>query len=74
MAIVSVNFTDKDMVDISITINTYGEVKKRMNNFMMDSADQYIRIYRQRKGQWGEWFEHWAKVDGRNVIVKQGWQ
>lgn len=60
--------------DVSLTIKTYAEVKRRMNAFMNDSFDEYIRVYRHRRGEWGEWREVWIKQGKKNVIIKQGWQ
>ena len=38
----------------------------------------YVR-YTDEKGnangiKWGEWFELWGKVGGKNKIIKEGWQ
>ena len=59
--------------DVSLRISTYAEVKRRMNAFMNDSFDEYIRVYRHRRGEWGEWFEHWQLVNGKPKVIKEGW-
>lgn len=70
----SVSYRNQQGKDVSLMVNTYAEVKKRMNAFMNDSFDEYIRVYRHRRGEWGEWFEHWVKQGKKNVIIKEGWQ
>ena len=53
---------------------TYAEVKKRMKDLLKISDNNEVSVYRHRRGEWGEWFEHWQKQGRKNVIVKQGWQ
>ena len=69
----SVSYRNQQEKDVSLRVNTYADVKKRMNAFMNDSCDDYIRVYRHRRGEWGEWFEHWERQGGKNVIIKEGW-
>ena len=69
----SVSYRNQQGKDVSLRVNTYADVKKRMNAFMNDSCDDYIRVYRHRRGEWGEWFEHWERQGGKNVIIKEGW-
>lgn len=58
----------------SFTLPTYAEVKKRIAEFLNDSDDTMVCVYRERRGQWGEWFEHWQfNAERKPVIVKQGW-
>lgn len=33
----------------------------------------YVGVYRSRRGEWGEWFEHWKLEDGKLVKIKEGW-
>lgn len=70
----SVYYRNEKGENISLSLPTYAEVKKRMNAFMKDSFDECVSVYRHRRGEWGEWFEHWQKQGKKNVIVKQGWQ
>jgi hypothetical protein len=70
----SVYYRNERGENISLSLPTYAEVKKRMNAFMKDSFDECVNVYRHRRGEWGEWFEHWQKQGKKNVIVKQGWQ
>jgi hypothetical protein len=69
-----VYYRNRGGIGVSVRVNTYTEVKKRMDMFMNDSSDNFIRVYRHRRGEWGEWFEHWTKTGGKNKIIKQGWQ
>jgi|LSQX01.1.fsa_nt_gb hypothetical protein len=59
---------------VGYTIPTYAEVKKRMAEFLNDADDNTVCVYRKRRGNWGEWFEHWQfNYKRKPVIVKQGW-
>lgn len=69
-----VMYRDNNGSNVSLTIKTYAEVKRKMNAFMNDSVNDCVSVYRHRRGEWGEWFEHWEKQGNKNVIVKQGWQ
>ena len=53
---------------------TYAEIKKRMKDLLAISDDNEVTVNRHRRGQWGEWYEKWAMVNGKPTIVKQGWQ
>ena len=53
---------------------TYSEVKKRMKYLLEVSDNNEVSVYRHRRGEWGEWFEKWAMINGRPQIWKQGWQ
>lgn len=70
----TVSYRDNNGSNVSFSIKTYAEVKKRMNAFMNDSFDECVSVYRHRRGEWGEWCEDWQKQGSKNVIVKQGWQ
>ena len=70
----TVSYRDNNGSNVSFSVKTYAELKKRMNAFMYDSFDECVSVYRHRRGEWGEWFEHWQKQGRKNVIVKQGWQ
>ena len=59
---------------IQLEVSSYANVKKRMREFLGLSQDNLVRVYRQRRGQSGEWFELWAMVDGKPKIVKESWQ
>jgi hypothetical protein len=70
----TVSYRDNNGSNISLTVKTYTEVKRRMKAFMNDSFDENVSVYRSRRGEWGEWFEHWSKVGGKCKIIKEGWQ
>jgi hypothetical protein len=72
MAIVS--YTKENMERVTLTFNTYREVKRKMKAFMNDSFDENVYVYRKRRGEWGEWYEHWARIGSKCEIYKQGWQ
>jgi hypothetical protein len=37
------------------------------------SNRDYVTVCRSRRGEWGEWFEHW-KLEGENISeIKHGW-
>jgi hypothetical protein len=70
----TVSYINENGKNISLTLPKYSEVKKRMNAFMKDSFDEYITVYRHRRGEWGEWYEKWAKTGKKCKIIEQGWQ
>lgn len=55
--------------------NTYAELKKALKDYILSNhiGDDYVSVNRSRRGEWGEWYEHWLKVNGKPTIVKQGW-
>ena len=56
------------------SFKTYRELKKHIKDILEDSIDVYVSVVRSKRGQWGEWFEHWQLNDSRKpVIIKQGW-
>ena len=70
----TVSYTDNNGKNKSFIVKTYAEVKRRMKAFMQDSFDENVSVYRHRRGEWGEWFEHWSKIGSKCQITKQGWQ
>lgn len=52
---------------------TYKEVKSKMKELIENSFCGEVNVYRSRRGEWGEWFEKWVRVNGKPAIVKQGW-
>jgi hypothetical protein len=55
--------------------NTYQEVKSRVKNCLKHEKPigNTISVSRSRRGEWGEWFEHWELINGKPKIVKEGW-
>ena len=66
---------DKHICNGSIqkSFGTYAEVKRRMRDLLEISNDNEVCVYRHRRGEWGEWFEHWSMVNGRPEITRSGW-
>ena len=56
------------------TYKTYVELKKDLRRVLAETNEDYISVYRSRKGEWGEWFEIWQLINGKPEIIKQGWQ
>jgi hypothetical protein len=56
------------------TYKTYRELKKNLHRVLAVTNEPYISVYRSRRGEWGEWFEHWALINGKLKIITQGWQ
>ena len=60
----------------TFSVKNYKLVKKNMLIYLNECFlnDPQVNVYRSRRGEWGEWFEHWELSNGKPVIVKQGWQ
>jgi len=56
------------------TYGTYAELKKQIKVLLEISDDNEVCVYRHRRGEWGEWFEKWAMINGKPQIFKKGWQ
>ena len=52
---------------------TYAKLKKSIGAILDKSHDGCAFVVRSRRGEWGEWFEHWELVNGVPTIVKEGW-
>jgi hypothetical protein len=53
---------------------TYAEVKKNMVDLLKESPNSSVTVYRHRRGEWGEWFEHWGWGGmGKPMIISSGW-
>lgn len=61
--------------DITKTFKTYAELKKALKDYILYNhiGDDYVSVNRSRRGEWGEWYEKWAQINGKSTIVKQGW-
>jgi len=61
-------------VTSQVYANTYRELKKAIKRCIEDGDEDMVYVYRSRRGQWGEWFEHWKlDDDGKPGIIKEGW-
>lgn len=56
-----------------VSFPTYQQLKKEIKKYLEESVTEYITVFRTRKGEWGEWFEHWQLVNGKPTIIKKGW-
>ena len=52
---------------------TYARLKYSMKALLNASFDECVYVVRSRRGEWGEWFEHWQLVNGKPTIIKEGW-
>jgi hypothetical protein len=53
---------------------TYTQLKKCIKDFIEQSKEKEIVVFRHRRGEWGEWFEYWRLNHERKpVITKSGW-
>ena len=59
---------------IGYTYPTYRILLSKIKQHLTESLDNEVRVYRSRRGEWGEWFEYWSLVNGKPKITKQGWQ
>lgn len=55
---------------------TYAELKKALKDYILDThiGENEVFVTRSRRGEWGEWFEKWVKINGKPTIIKKGWQ
>ena len=67
------NSYGKKSAYISVSYNTYRELKKNLKQHLKEHLETTISVHRSKRGQWGEWFEHWMLVDGKPKKVKEGW-
>jgi len=52
---------------------TYKELRKNLLSMLREDQENIVTVYRQRRGTWGEWFEKYGLLNGRPVLLKQGW-
>jgi hypothetical protein len=57
----------------SFNSQTYRKVKQNMRKYLERSYTGEVSIYRERRGEWGEWFENWILQNNKPTIIKQGW-
>jgi len=60
----------KSIVEV---FDTYRELKKNLKRILEENIEQHATVSRSRRGEWGEWFEHWQLINGKPTITKQGW-
>ena len=59
--------------EVSLIVPRYTDVKATIKTMIDDAVDGIVRVYRRRRGEWGEWFEHWQLVNGKPKVIKEGW-
>lgn len=53
---------------------TYAELKRNLKEHLEACIEDTVSVSRSRRGEWGEFFEHWGlDAERKPVIVKQGW-
>jgi hypothetical protein len=55
------------------TFPSYRELRKNLKDLLKSDPENIVTVYRQRRGEWGEWFEKWGLLNGRPVKLKEGW-
>jgi hypothetical protein len=57
-----------------VSFNTYAELKRNLKGYLEQTTESHIAVFRSRRGEWGEWFEHWELCsNGKPRIIKEGW-
>jgi len=59
--------------DACLVYQRYSDLKKDLPKHLSEAVDNKVQVYRKRRGQWGEWFEHWALDNGTPYIENEGW-
>lgn len=52
---------------------TYRILRREIKKYLEESIDDTITVFRTRRGEWGEFYEHWQLHRGKPVIIKKGW-
>jgi len=65
---------DRTSEELTEEFHTYAQLKSRMKAILNKSQTGHAFVVRSRRGQWGEWFEHWYLDDnGKAYISVHGW-
>ena len=65
------NHTHKGDVKI---YDTYRDLRKDLIDHLEHSVTGQVEVFRSRRGQFGEWFEHWQfNAERKPTIIKSGW-
>ena len=59
--------------NVTEVFKDYGTLKKELNRMVSLSVDNCVFVSRSRRGEWGEWFERWQRVNDKIKITKQTW-
>jgi hypothetical protein len=62
--------------NITKSFKNYAELKKALKDYILHNhiGEDEVFVTRSRRGEWGEWFEKWALINGKPTITKKGWQ
>ena len=55
------------------TFKSYREIKKNLHSLLLEDQENIVTVYRQRRGEWGEWFEKWGLLNDKPVLLNYGW-
>jgi len=55
------------------TYPTYRLLKKDLKDILKENVSEHVTVSRSKRGEWGEWFEHWVLSNGKPIIIKEGW-
>jgi hypothetical protein len=66
-------FRDAKRDNIWVEFPTYRELKSNIKQYLEESSEPTISVYRHRRGEWGEWYERWELINGKPKIVQSGW-
>ena len=55
------------------TFKTYRELRGKLVDILKNNIDDYVSVSRSKRGEWGEYYEHWILSNGKPKIIKQGW-
>ena len=58
---------------VSIQYPTYRELLKNLRKHLEENLEPTVSVLRSRRGEWGEYYEHWMLGGGKPVKVKEGW-
>tara|TARA_R110000868_G_scaffold204449_1_gene452539 strand:- start:2014 stop:2289 length:276 start_codon:yes stop_codon:yes gene_type:complete len=71
------DYSNKKSKQVVKSFPTYRELKKNMACILAVAIyldeDDTVSVYRERKGEWGEYYEKWAIVNNKPTIIKSGW-
>ena len=60
--------------NIVLVFPTYRKLKYSLKAILNKSEFGHASVVRSKRGEWGEWFEHWTLLDnGKCSIGKEGW-
>lgn len=52
---------------------SYARLRYSLQAVLNASFDEFATVVRSRRGEWGEWYEHWILVNGKPKKIREGW-